>query len=327
LTGSSVLLPRIGLLVAIALGLAPGAAPAQSGFPTRTVKIIVPFPAGGANDLAARIVAEQLKVRWGQPVIVENHPGAAGNIGADIAAQAAPDGHTFMVSPPPPLVINKSLYRRLGYDPDAFVPITIINTITNVIVVRRDLATSVDDLIAVVQRNPGKLTFASQGTGSTPYMTGYMFIALAGAPVVHVPYRGEGPALADLVGGHVDMMFSNLTAALDFHRDGKLRILAVADAARAPALPDVPTMTELGYPAFRSVTWNGVAAPPGTPPALVDIIARAIAEVVKKPEVIRQLRALGSEPSDMTPTQAAAFMREERARWSEVIRKTGISLE
>jgi tripartite-type tricarboxylate transporter receptor subunit TctC len=189
-TGSSVLLPRIGPLVAIALGLAPGAAPAQSGFPIRTVKIIVPFPAGGANDLAARIVAEQLKVRWGQPVIVENHPGAAGNIGADIAAQAAPDGHTFMVSPPPPLVINKSLYRRLGYDPDAFVPITIINTITNVIVVRRDLATSVDDLIALVRRNPGKLTFASQGTGSTPYMTGYMFIALAGAPVVHVPYRG-----------------------------------------------------------------------------------------------------------------------------------------
>ncbi len=317
----------ICVLALIAPGPA-GLASAQTGFPSRTVKIIVPFPAGGANDLTARIVAEQLKVKWTQPVIVENHPGAGGNIGADLAAQAAPDGYTFMISPPGPLVVNKSLYRRLSYDPDTFVPMTVVNSIANVVAVRRDLgANGVDELIALVRRNPGKLSFASQGNGSTPYMAGYMFIALAGAPVVHVPYRGEGPALADLVGGHVDMMFSNLTSALDFHRDGRLKILAVADAVRASALPDVPTMTELGYPGFRSVTWNGATAPPGTPPALADFIARAIIDVVRLPEVARQLRGLGTEPSDLTPAQMAAFMREERARWSEVIRKTGISLE
>jgi tripartite-type tricarboxylate transporter receptor subunit TctC len=318
----------VASLAATLIASAPAVAGAQTAYPLRTVKIIVPFPAGGANDLAARIIAEPLKARWGQPVIVENHPGAGGNIGADIAAQAAGDGHTLMVSPPGPLVINKSLYRKLAYDPDAFVPVTIINTITNVVVVRPDLGVaSVGELIALVRARPGKLTFASQGNGSTPYMTGYMFIALADAPVLHVPYRGEGPALADMLGGHVDMMFPNLTAALDFHRNGRLKILAVADGKRAASLPDVPTMAELGYPAFRSVTWNGVTAPPGTPAALAADIARAIIEVVKTPDVDRQLRALGTEPATPTPAQMAAFMKEERERWSEVIRRTGIALE
>src|SRR5207302_7607249 len=227
----------IGCLVA----LASSAALAQT-FPTRTVKFIVPFPGGGINDVLARIIGEKLQANWQQPIVIENRPGGGGNIGADLAYQSEPDGYTLLLSAPGPLAINHSLYKQLSYKSLEFVPLTLVGSVPNVVIVRKELpATSLKELIAYVKANPGKVTFGSQGNGATPHLTGMMFQGLTGTQMVHVPYRGETLVLNDMIGGHVDVFFGNIAGAGPSYRDGRVKILALCDAHRSPAIPEIPT--------------------------------------------------------------------------------------
>jgi tripartite-type tricarboxylate transporter receptor subunit TctC len=312
---------------AVALALAAPAL-AQSGFPAKPVRFIVPFPGGGINDVLARVAAEKLQVKWGQPIIVENKTGAGGSIGADYAYQAEPDGYTLFVSAPGPLAINRSLYRQLSYKPEEFVPLTVLASVPNLITVRAELG--IDTVAALIKRareNPGKLTYGSQGVGSTPNLNANMFMNMTGTEFVHVPYRGETPVVNDMLGGHVDMFFGNIAPVLPHYRDGRFKILAVTDTARAPAIPEVPTTAEAGLPGFLSTAWFAVVGPPKLPDALAQRIAADFIEVVKMPDVAARYRAVGTEPVGSTPAQTSAFIREETARWREVIVKNNIQVE
>ena len=256
--------PRLLLIGWLLAALCGGASAAEDGYPSRLVKVIVPFPPGSTLDALARIVTDQLAQRWGQPVIIENISGGGGNIGTDRFARSPPDGYTLMLSPPGPLTINPLLYGDVAYDPAKFVPITLLARVPNVLIVRHSLgATSVAALVALARANPGKLTYASQGVGSTAFLTAKLFETRADVRMAHVPYRGAGPALTDIVAGHVDMMFDTIVTSLPLHRAGSARIVAIANAQRSSALPNVPTFAESGMPDFRSITWFGGVAPPG----------------------------------------------------------------
>ena len=318
----------LGILVILAATALPARAQAPSGFPAKPVRFVVPFPGGGINDVLARIAADRLTARWGQPIVVENKTGAGGNIGADFAAQAEGDGHTLFITPPGPLAINQSLYRQLSYRPDDFVPITVLAAVTNLIIVRPDIGVnSVAELIALARQTPDKITYGSQGNGSTPHLTGAMFMTLTGVRMVHVPYRGENLVINDMLGGHVDVFFGNIAPVLPHYRDGKLKVLAVADVKRAAAIPDVPTAAEAGLPRFVSTSWFAVAGPPKMPPALAQRIAADFADVLKLPDVQTKFRPLGAEPVGATPAETAAFVASEAARWREVIAKNNIRIE
>src|SRR5215471_4479072 len=237
-----------------------------TNYPSQTIKIIVPFPAGGTADTLPRIVAEKLRQKWNQSVIIENRSGAGGNIGAEVVANSPPDGYTLMSSPPGPIAINETLYKKLPFRPADLMPITVLGTVPNVLDVRSDFpAKSVKELIDYVKANPDKVSFASQGNGTTSHLTAILFEKLTGTRMVHVPYRGSAPALQDIVGGTVDVFFDNLGFSMNLHLGGKLRILAVCDTERVPSLPDVPTVHEAGVPDFTSVTWFALMAPHGTP--------------------------------------------------------------
>jgi tripartite-type tricarboxylate transporter receptor subunit TctC len=297
-------------------------------FPSSTVTIVVPFPAGGTADLLPRIVADIMSRSWNQPVVIENISGAGGNIGAERVARAKPDGYTLLASAPGPLAINHNLYKSLPYDPTKFAPITVLGTSPNVLVVSPKItARSVEELITFAKSNPGKVTYASQGAGSTSHLTASLFESMAGVELVHVPYKGSAPAVNDLLGGHVDIMFDNLASSLAQHRAGKLRILAVADRNRASALPDVPTIAESGLPNFLSVTWFGVVAPPKTPEPLITQINRAIVEALQRPEVRSRFLEQGAEPIGNTSADMARFIAEESARWGQVIKTAKMTLD
>jgi tripartite-type tricarboxylate transporter receptor subunit TctC len=322
--------PLVRSIVAawVAVAALPFQAQAQGAFPTKQMKFIVPFPAGGINDVLARIVADKLQARWGHPVIIEQKTGAGGNIGADLAFQAAPDGYTLMVAPPGPLAINSSLYKKLSYKPEDFVPITGIGQVPNLFIVRKELpVNSVKELTEYVKKNPGKVVFGSQGNGATPHLTANMFMTLTGTQMVHVPYRGETLVLQDMLGGHVDLFFGNVSAALALWRDGKVKVLAVLDKQRSAAMPDVPTTAEAGMPGFEAVGWFAMVGPPKMPAALQNEIARATIEVLKMPDVEAKFRALSVEPIPMPPPQLAAFIKSEAERWGDVIRKTGVVVD
>ena len=313
--------------LALAACLLTFAAAAQE-WPAKPVRIIVPFPPGGSADLLPRAVAEKLTERWGQPVIVENRPGAAGNIGADAVFRADPDGYTLMSSPPPPLVINKLLYPKLTYDADQFVPITVIGAIPNVLLVNPKVpAKSVAELIAYAKANPGKLNYASQGSGSTSHLTAELFKSMAGGlQITHIPYKGTAPALTDLLAGQVDMMCDNLGVSLPHVRAGKLKALAVASRKRFPGLPEVPALDET-LPGFEATAWFGVVAPPKTSAAVAEKIAVGVQEALKLPDVRKRLADLSAEPLGYSPAETATFMRQEVERWGAVIRTAGVKLE
>ncbi len=311
----------IGWLLA-ALGAGPSAA--EEGYPSRLVRVIVPFPPGSTLDALARIVTDQLANKWAQPVIIENISGGGGNIGTDRFARSPPDGYTLMFSPPGPLTINQLLYGDVAYDPAKFVPITLLARVPNVLITRNDLgATSVADLIALARADPGKLTYASQGVGSTAFLTAKLFETRADVRMAHVPYRGAGPALTDIVAGHVDMMFDTIVTSLPLHRASSAKIIAVANAERSSALPQVPTFAESGMPDFRSITWFGCVAPPGTPASVAEKIQRDLAETLARPAVGAKLVELMLEPVASTPAQAVQFFVAEAALWGKVIRDTG----
>jgi tripartite-type tricarboxylate transporter receptor subunit TctC len=263
---------------------------------------------------------------------VENRPGAAGNIGADAVYRAEPDGYTLLSAPPPPLVINRLLYQKLSYDSSQFVPITVIGAIPNVLLVHpKTNVDSVKGLIALARANPGKLNYASQGSGTTSHLTTELFKSMAGGAqgslaITHIPYKGSAPALADLLGGQVDMMCDNLGVSLPHVRTGKLKALAVASAQRIKSLPDVPALAET-LPGFEAVAWFGVVAPPGTPAAVVDKVAAGVQAALKLPDVQKRLSELSAEPMGLTPAETAAYMRQETQRWAAVIKSAGVKPE
>jgi tripartite-type tricarboxylate transporter receptor subunit TctC len=305
------------VLAALSLRLPIGAI-AQQDYPTRPVKVVVPFLAGGIADVLARLAAEKLHAKFGVPFIVENRAGASGNIGAQAVARAEPDGYTLLVTPPPPLAINQSLFPDLRFDPSAFVPVTVIAAAPNVLVVRPDAPATVKELIAFAKANPDKLSYASTGSGGTPHLTAEMFKRVTGVQIVHVPYKGMPPALTDLLGGRVDMMFANLSDALPHINSGRLHALGMATPARFPGLPDVPTVSET-LPGFISETWFAMVAPPGTPAAIVARLSSAVAEAIRLPETARTIRELSVVPVGSSPAEATAFLRLEANRWHDII--------
>jgi tripartite-type tricarboxylate transporter receptor subunit TctC len=314
--------------VGILAMLAASFACAQGTFPTRTVRFIVPFPGGGINDVLARIVGEKLQTRWGQPIVIENKTGAGGNIGAELAYQSEPDGYTLLLSPPGPLAVNQSLYKQLSYKPQEFVPITVVGSVPNVVIVRKELpVNSLKELIDYVRANPGKVTFGSQGNGATPHLTGMMFQGMTDTRMVHVPYRGENLVLNDMIGGHVDVFFGNIAAGGPPFRDGRVKILALADTRRSPVLPEIPTTAEAGLPGLVSTGWFALAAPPKTPQPLAAEIARAAVETIKTPDVQAKFRAASVEPVGNSPGEMAAFIAEETRRWSDIIKKNNIVVD
>ena len=300
----------------------------QTSYPQKPVRVIVPFPGGGSNDTLCRIVAEKLSTAWNQPVIVDNRPGAGGNIGAEIAYRADPDGYTLLCAPPPPLAINRNLYKSLTYDSSKFVPITVLALVPNVITARKDLpADTAQELIAYAKANPGKVTYASQGNGSTSHLSAQMLATMAGIEIVHVPYKGEGPALVDLTAGRVDIFIGNISAALRFEKTKQAKFLGLASRTRSPVAPDVPTTAELGLPDLIAITWFAFVAPPGTPDAIVQKVNTDIAATLKLPDVRSRFLDLGAEPQGGTTAATASFIKEEEVRWRLVIQSANVTLE
>jgi tripartite-type tricarboxylate transporter receptor subunit TctC len=315
----------IGLMAAASTALWAPPSLGQEPYPSRTVKIVIPSQPGSTTDTLARIVADQLTQKWGKTAIVENIPGGAMNIGALSVARAAPDGYTLMIAPPSPLSFNHLLYRDPGYEPTKFVPITMLAKIPNVLVVRKDLpATTLKQLIDYGKANPGKLSYASQGVGSTAHLSAAQLEARAGIKMVHVPYRGAQPALTDVVAGHVDMFFDTLATSVPLYRDNKVKLLGVADLKRAAAVPEIPTISEAGLPDFRSITWFGLVAPPATPVALAEKINRDVVEILESKDVAEMLRKMSLEAGATAPAETTRFFAEETALWSKVIKEAGI---
>jgi tripartite-type tricarboxylate transporter receptor subunit TctC len=319
-----------GAIATLALAFGATLAPAAHAqdYPTRVVRIIVPYPPGGTADVMPRILADWLSRKWGQSVIVENRTGAGGNIGAEVVAKADPDGYTLLASPPGPLLVNQNLYKHLDFDPLQFVPITVMGRVSNALVVNpsKIQAATVKDFISYAKANPGKVTDATQGNGTTSHLTSELFQMMAHVQLQNVPYRGSAPALNDLVAGNVDCMFDNLGVSMQFVKAGKLKLIAVASPNRVGTLPDVPTIADT-LPGFASVTWFALAAPPKTPAATVDKISAAVNEALHDANVIKRFGDLTAEPAGGTPRETAAYFHDEAERWKNVIVSAHVTLD
>jgi tripartite-type tricarboxylate transporter receptor subunit TctC len=295
-------------------------------YPSRAIRIIVCVPAGGGVDTVTRIVADKLRQKLGQTVVVENRAGLSGNLGAEAVFAADPDGYTLLASQPAPLTVNGLLYKTINFTPSAFEPVAIMTSIPNTLTVRPDFpAGNAQEFITYARTNPGKLNYASQGTGTTSHLTAELFNRKAGTSLVHVPYKGTAPAINDLIAGHIDLMFAELASAIELHKAGKARILAVTTSQRVPLLPEIPTLIEAGVPDFDSETWNAISAPPKTPAAIVATLNAAINEILKMPDVQERLGNLNMSPEGMTPAQAAEFIKADTRRWSDVIKAANLT--
>jgi tripartite-type tricarboxylate transporter receptor subunit TctC len=317
----------LALIAASLLGAGPAAA--QTGdYPNRPIKIVVSVPAGGGVDSVTRLVAERMRQQLGQPVIIENRGGQSGNLGAELVFASEPDGYTLMASQPAPLTVNGLLYKKINYDPTQLEPIAVMTTIPNTLTVRPNFpANNVQEFLAYAKANPGKLNYASQGNGTTSHLTAEMFAQATGTKLVHVPFRGTAPAINDLIAGHVDLMFTELASAVELHKAGKAKILAVTAAERAPAMPDIPTMIEGGVPDFRSNTWNAISAPPKTPAAIVAKLNAAVNAALNSPEVRTHLAALSLQPVGGSPQDMAELMKADTRRWADVIKAANVTIE
>jgi tripartite-type tricarboxylate transporter receptor subunit TctC len=322
---------RVFIVAALALAaFAPVTAQAEdaASYPSRQIKVIVPFPAGGTADSLPRILVEKLRQKWSQPVIIDNRSGAGGNIGAEAVASSPPDGYTLLASPPGPIAINQSLYAKLAYDPSELKPVALIGTAPNVLDVRPGFPVkTVKELIDYIKANPAKVTFASQGNGSTSHLTAVLFQKLTGTAMVHVPYRGTAPALQDIMGNNVDLFFDNLGSSLALHVGGTLRILGVAGPERAPSLPDVPTVKESGVLDFTSVTWFALTAPKGTPDDIIAKLNATIGDILRENDVRQQFEKLGVQVDVMNVNGTANFIASERVRWGDIIKSANVTVD
>ncbi len=299
---------------------------AAQTYPDRVVRIVNPYPPGGSVDITARILAQKLSDNTGQQFIVENRTGAGGNTGADSVAKSAPDGYTLLFTAPPPLVINQTLYTKgLPFDPTKdFVPVGTFAYTPIVLMVHPGTpVNNVQELIAFAKSNPGKLHFGSAGIGTTPHLSGELFKSMAKVEIVHVPYRGTGPAMNDLIGGHIQMFFDLLPASLPQINGGKVRALANAGAKRPAALPDLPTVAEQGLAGFDSASWVALAAPAKTPAPVLARLREEVGKVLTAPDIITRIRELGSEPGTVSEKDVRAFLDAETKKWAEVIRVSG----
>ena len=326
--------PKLPPLLATAM-LLWSAVPAQAQtdsaatYPSRAVTIVVPFPPGGGTDVGARLVAQKLSLKWGQPVVIDNKGGAAGMLGADVVAKAKPDGYTLLVGNVGTQSVNPALYKKMSYDPDtAFAPISMIAELPLVMLVTPSLPyKTVKDFTAAAKAEPGKISYASSGSGGAPHLAAEIFQKSAGVSLLHVPYKGGGPAVSDLMAGHVNMLFATVLESIGHIKSGKLRGLAVSSATRSPALPDLPTVAENGLPGFDTGSWIGMLAPAGTPPAIVDKISADVREVLTQSETREKLINQGATPLGMTPAAFKARIESDRQRYGRVIQERGIRIE
>ena len=317
------------LAVGIIAGLALAGPVKAQDYPSKPIRLVVPFAAGGATDVLARLVGERLTASLGQQVVVDNRPGAGGNIGSDLVARAEPDGYTILMGAVGTHAINPSLYPKMPYDPvKDFAPVTLVASVPNVLVVNPEVpANSVQELIDLAKAKPGELNFASSGNGTSIHLSGELFKAMTGTDIVHVPYKGSGPAVTDLLGGQVQMMFDNMPSSLPHVKAGKLRALGVTSAKRSPALPEVPTIAEAGVPGYDATSWFGILAPAGTPEPVVTRLQGAIVQALGEPEMRQRMADLGAEPVGDTPAEFGQFIAAEIAKWAKVVNDAGVKLE
>lgn len=317
---------RLPMLLSLACVLFAAPASAQD-YPAKAISIIVPLSAGGGTDTLARVIAAKLHERFGQPVLVENRPGAAGNIGADAVFKAAPDGYTLMFTQPAPLAVNKALYGKLNYEPEQFVPIALVSRQDIMLAVNPNVpVNNLQELIAYAKANPGKLNFGSSGAGSAPHLAAELFSAMAGIKMVHVPYKGSAGSMTATLGGQIDLTFFAFSSALSNAKAGKLRAIAVGGTRRNALLPGVPSISEV-LPGYSAASWTALVATPGTPAPVAQKLSQAVSEIVKMPDVQKRLSDAGDESFDMTPAQMAAFLHEENQRWGNLIKTVGITAQ
>jgi tripartite-type tricarboxylate transporter receptor subunit TctC len=318
----------LGLAATAALALAAPAG-AQPAYPLRPITLVVPFPAGGSTDLVARVVAEKMGADLGQQIVVDNRGGAGGNVGSAAAAKADPDGYTILMGTVATHALNPALYKKMPYDPVTdFAPISLLVVVPNVLVVNPDFpAKDVAELIALLKAEPGKYSYASSGNGTPLHLSGELFKSMAGVDMVHVPYKGAGPALIDVMGGHVPIMFDNLPSSTEHIKVGKLRGLAVTTAERAPSMPDLPTIAESGLPGYETYTWNALFAPAGTPPAVIARLNEAAVKALADPEVQAKLQGFGATIVGSTPEALAAHVQAELAKWAPVVKASGAQID
>ena len=312
-------------------GLALAAqAQTAANYPNKPIRMIVPFSAAGTTDILARAIGQELTKAWGQPVVVENRPGAGGNTGADVVAKAPADGYTLLMGAVSPMAINVTLYYpKLPYDVvKDFAPVTLVATVPNLLVVHPSVpVTTVKELIALAKAKPGQLTFASSGNGTSIHLSGELFKSMAGVDMLHIPYKGSGPAITDLIGGQVNMMFDNMPSVLAQVKGGKLRAIAVTTRERSPALPEVPTIAESGLPGFDASSWFGIFAPAGTPKDIVAKLSTAVAKSLHTTEMKERLAGQGAVAVGNTPEQYGEFVKTEIAKWAKVVKASGAKID
>ena len=315
-------------ITAAALVCAATAALAQS-FPEKPIRFVVGFTPGGPSDILARALGQKLAERWSQQVVIENRPGAGGNVAAEAVARSAADGYTWLLGNNSILATNQTLYRSLPYDPvKDFAPVSLVAVQPNILVVNPQVpANSVAELIALAKKNPGKLNYASSGAGAAAHLAGELFKTMAGVDLVHVPYKGAQPALTDVIAGQVQVMFATSASVIPFIKAGKLRGLAVTTARRSPSVPDLPTVSEAGVAGFEAITWHGVVVPAATPAPLVERLNRDIVSVLSLPDLRERLAALGAEVLAGTPREFADYIAAEIPKWSKVVRDSGARIE
>lgn len=302
------------------------AADVAADYPNRSIKLVVNFPAGGTIDTIARIVGQRMNEIWGQAVVVENRPGAGGNIGAQEVFNAAADGYTLLATPPGPLSINEFLYKDMRFDPASFAAVSMLAGSPNSITVNPKLPIkTVSELIEYAKKNPGKLTYGSQGTGSTSHLTGQMFASMTSTALTHVPYKGEGPAMTDLMAGHIDLFFGNISGVLKLRESGRVNIIAVASDAYPQIASDLPSADKTGLPGFESSAWFALMAPPKTPAAIVEKLNKTLAGMLRESVVQQKFLAQGAAAKWAAPADTDAFIRHERKRWQQVIADAGVT--
>ena len=320
---------RVITLAAVAAVVLAGATARAEDFPSRPIHFIVPAAAGGPTDVTTRLIAERMTATLGQPVLVEPRPGAGGNVGAEVVARARPDGYTILMATIGTHAVNQTLYKSLAFNPiKDFAPVSMVVQYPLVLVVNPDVPVkSVKDLIAYAKANPGKLNRASGGSGTSMHLSGELFVHQAGLDMPHVPYKGSAPALNDLIGGHVQVMFDSLLTAMPMVKAGKLRALAITGAKRSPAVPDLPTIAEAGLPGYSATGWIGVVAPANTPPAVIAKLNDAVVKALADPGVREKLTAQAVEPVGSTPAEFAAFIKAETAKWAIAVRGANLTIE